>query len=164
MARKVGDEDTHKQLSGSYSRHLNTPIYIRNGLWLFLSVLWGIFGFVMWIPYLLRNCAVFLVRVAHASMTGDRFWKAEDRLRRSARFYPKGFARISVLKEDYPDARSRQSGPLENSEASAQPYWIAAELAWAILFWLGIWTLAFGPPDFLSRLWIVPGLWGSILP
>lgn len=144
-ARKVGDQATEDHLSDS-QKWPEVSTYVRYGLWLLLSALWGVFGFLFWLPYLLRSCATFLFSVFSSALTDSSDWEAEEKLRLSAQFYRRGFERIYSLRLSYPESRYRQTATSERPDVSST-LWLFGELAWAVVFWGALATAIFGLPD-----------------
>lgn len=132
-------ENKHEVSSAAAERALDAPSWIPNVLWVLASALWAVLGFVLWVPYLTRQLALFLFVVPRVALTGGSAQAAETRLRDSAGFYRRGFDRIRNLRgETIPTYTFTSKRGPENSRAY-QRLWgwmrLTGEVMFACVFW-----------------------------
>lgn len=105
--------------------------------------LWIPFGFVFWLPFLLRRTVAYVFAVLHAGLTGGDTERAERRWEQAVGFYQFGFRRIvhAFRPEDAsPEPPGREGREPEDglSRFVMEVVWAAA--VWGAILWLvGIW-------------------------
>lgn len=120
-------------------------------------LLWVPFGFVFWLPFLLRRTVAYVFAVLHAGLTGGETDRAERRWEQAVGFYQFGFRRIvhAFRSEGAPpEAPGR-----ERREPDDAPRRIVLELAWAAVVWgLILWLAGIWPdaPEAVrsATLWV----------
>lgn len=115
--------------------------------WLVQTVallLWVPFGFVFWLPFLLRRTVTYVFAVLYAGLTGGDTDEASQRWEDAIAFYRLGFQRIIHAFRD--EEEDRQSGLGRGDRASGSRIGrFVRELVWAAAVW--------GTVLWLSGLW-----------
>ena len=128
--------------SAAAERALDAPSWIQNGLWVIASAIWAIFGLVLWIPYVARQLALFLLIVPRVALAGGSVQDAETRVRDSTGFYKRGFNRIRKLRgETVPTYAFSSSGRRRKEEKTRRLQgWLqlTGEVLFAVVFWSAV--------------------------
>jgi hypothetical protein len=125
-----------------------------------LMLVWGVVGFVFWLPRLVREMVGFSVALVYANMTGGSLEPAGEGLKEAINFYKRGFemAYTAVLKP--------RTGPTPPPGATtARPKIhvdrLFKEALWAVFVWwilLSVLGLISWTPLALVR-WVATGAW-----
>lgn len=125
-----------------------------------LMLVWGVVGFVFWLPRLLREMFGFSVSLVYANMTGGSLDPAGEGLKEAINFYKRGFemAYSAVMKPRTgptpPPGTTMARPKIRGDRLFREALW-AAFVWWILLSLLGMisWT-----PIALVR-WLVTGAW-----
>lgn len=105
--------------------------------------LWIPFGFVFWLPFLLRRTVAYVFAVLYAGLTGGDTERAERRWEQAVGFYQFGFRRIVHAfgpEDTSPEPPGREGREAEDGlrRFLMEVVWAAA--VWGAILWLvGIW-------------------------
>lgn len=108
---------------------------IRNVVKVFVLLVWGVIGFITWIPLLFRSVAVYsgtLVQVAFVQ--GGDLGPAQRALDFAIRYYSRGFQKIS---QSFAATNPHGAASVPIGQTFAQFQWsvVLKELAWTVAFW-----------------------------
>lgn len=107
-------------------------------------LLWIPFGFVFWLPFLLRRTVAYVFAVLYAGLVGGDTDRAERRWEQAVAFYQLGFRRI--LHAFRPEEVAEPAGAAER-EPEDGPRRLLLEFAWAVVIWVAILWLTGLWPD-----------------
>lgn len=98
-------------------------------------IIWGVVGFVLWIPLLTRMIAYFVSMIAASSFISTNVAVAQQRLNYAIEFYINGFRKIiGVMTKTSSDEEVLQNTLPTRLEEFFKV--IATDLIWTIIFWL----------------------------
>lgn len=123
-------------------------------------LLWVPFGFVFWLPFLLRRTLAYVLTVLYAGLTGGRIDRAERRWEQSVAFYQLGFRRIihAFGPEDGPPGAAGRAA--EEPEPADGPRRLLLEVVWAAVVWGGaLWLTGVWPDAPNAVRSAMAGLW-----
>lgn len=103
--------------------------FLRVAVLLVALVIWGVMGFIFWIPFLIRQIAVFSVLILHATLTNQDPSAAGVGLDLAVTFYANGFRKI--ISAMYREGHSNSGGGME-----FRPGRFIGEMVWTAMFWL----------------------------
>ncbi len=117
--------------------------------------IWGVVGFIFWLPLMIKEVARFSVALIQSTMTGSDLTAAGDQLKGAIEFYKRGFelAYAAVMRTE-PRPPSRGTVPINGPHLARQILW-AAVVWWLLLSLLGLTDLT---PVALVR-WVTSGAW-----
>lgn len=120
-----------------------------------VMVVWGVVGFIFWLPLMLRETARFSVSLVQSAMTGADLGAEGERLKEAVDFYKRGFelAYSAVMKTE-PRTSSRPSVPINGKFLVNQALW-AALVWWLLLSLIGATDLT----PFAIVRWFTSGAW-----
>jgi hypothetical protein len=107
---------------------------IRALTWTVLGVclvVWGVVGFIFWIPLLLRATVIFSVTLVQATLQSQNADDAGVMLKDAVNFYRRGF----VVAVDAVDGSPNRDADARDAVRSIEVGRLANELAWAGLIW-----------------------------
>jgi hypothetical protein len=94
-----------------------------------------VFGFLLWIPFLLRLMALYMAAIVTSTLTGGNDQAASAGLERGMSFYTDGFTRIGRV---LGGGRPIWLPPLP-SQRTGHLFWIVlGHLVWTVLFWFTV--------------------------
>lgn len=108
--------------------------------------LWAPFGFLFWLPFLLRRTIGYVLAVLYVGLTGGDADRAAGRWEQAVDFYQIGFQRIlhALSSQDSPPAPTTRSGREPEGGVGRfvlEAIWAAA--VWTAALWaLGVWPEA----------------------
>ena len=148
------------------------PDYLIQTLtWAILSVclaVWAVFGFILWVPLLLRSMVRFSFSLSQSMLRGVEPVEAGRILRDTVSFYRRGFV---VAVEAVFGSRKKEAHPDAPRNAKAErlsPRYFVTEVLWAAVIWylilyaLGVTEVS--ALDGWARIWGLPWAeyWNSV--
>lgn len=108
---------------------------VRTLVYGFVLLVWGIIGFLAWLPLLMRTIAVYCVAlVQSAFLSNGNLIAAQAALELSIRFYSRGFRQIS---DGFHTSASQGTATITSVGPIGPVDWskFIREMLWFVLFW-----------------------------
>lgn len=128
-------------------------LFLKFIVGLVVLLVWTTVGFLLYVPLLARQIAVYSVALSAASLGKGSIDRAQASLEKAIEFFPKGYS-LAWRVITAPDGRTSTSTSRPDPGIS---FWsLACEIFWSAVFWASTaWTLGYNEwAEPLLQLWL----------
>lgn len=116
-------------------------VLIRMMVWITVTTIWIVVGFLFWIPFLLRIVFYYTGMVVISTFTDADMQPAENSLASAITFYTTGFSKVNRLLVSS-DKHTRGYRDLESRDFA----YLLTNIFFSVVFWAAVGIVVFDPP------------------
>jgi hypothetical protein len=112
---------------------------VRIATYIVVLLLWGIIGFICWIPLLFRATASMAAAILYCTITETDPRYMRNSFESAVNFYARGF---KIIEQIYSPSENSLKDESKDKRGLGEKWWkVLLEMCWTVIFWGGIFLL-----------------------